>query len=64
MADDFNLIQKIADAGGNASGYCSAKEARMFLAMYRAIQEHDEKSAFVPPVQTETKVHPWEGLVD
>ncbi len=41
MADDFNLLQAMADAGGNASGYTSIKEARQFLAMLRVVQAHD-----------------------
>ena len=41
MADDFTLLQAIADAGGNASGYTSIREARQFLAMLRVVQAHD-----------------------
>ena len=66
MPDDYNLIQRIAEAGGNASGFCSAREAREFLAMYRAIQEHDQRAANVVPLvrkaDAEEDVHPWERL--
>ena len=65
MADNFSLVQKIAEAGGNASGYCSYKEARQFLAMFRALQEHDAKEAVERAErQPENKVHPWDGLLD
>ena len=67
MPDDFNLIQEVAKAGGNAAGYCSCREARQFLAMYRAIQAHDEKeeAASINRLSmTETKPHPYDGRLD
>lgn len=64
MADDFTLIRAIAQAGRNAGGSCSPVEAHQFLAMYRAVQAHDEKAVFAAQVQTEAKVHPWDGLLD
>ena len=67
MPDDFNLIQEIAKAGGNAAGCCSYREARQFLAMYRAIQAHDEKeeAALIDRlIQPETKSHPYDGRLD
>ena len=59
MADDFTLLQAIADAGGNASGSCSIREARQFLAMLRIVQAHDaftfekKKASKKIPVDTE-----------
>ena len=64
MADGHSLIQAIAQASGNAGGSHSLLEAMRFLAMYRAIQAHDEKVVFAAQVQTEAKVHPWDGLLD
>ncbi len=46
MADDYNLLQKISDAG-NEITYTSIRNAAWILRMVRAIQEHDAKQADV-----------------
>ena len=68
MADeDFNLVQAVADAG-NSVRYCSLKEARQFLAMYRAVQVYDARktadTSSLPPPQEVTDDHPWSKILD